>query len=109
MPTHKLTACQRAGALNPGLTISDDPLAKEEFMQRLEELRFARNPMRTHSRGELNSPAGSPFGRTVSFHRTASSQQDNDAKFEMAFADVIGSPRLVGRYETEYKPRSMIH
>ena len=60
--------------------------------------------MRTHSRGELNSPAGSPFGRTVSFHRTASSQQDNDAKFEMAFADVIGSPRLVGRYETEYKP-----
>ena len=104
MPTHKLKDCQRAGALNPGSTLSDDPLANEEFMQRLEELRPARSPMRTHSRGELNSPAGSPFGRTVSFHRTASSQQDNDAKFEMAFADVIGSPRLVGRYETEYKP-----
>ena len=89
MPTHKLKDCQRAGALNPGSTLSDDPLANEEFMQRLEELRPARSPMRTHSRGELNSPAGSPFGRTVSFHRTASSQQDNDAKFEMAFADVV--------------------
>lgn len=109
MPTHKLKDCQRAGALNPGRTIADDPLANEEFMQRLEELRPARSPMRTHSRGELNSPAGSPFGRTVSFHRTASSQRGNDGKLEMAFADVIGSPRLVGRYETEYKPGSRIH